>query len=514
MVHGDTPPTTSDGLPPVPGTEMDYRRFCFVPDPCCTRNDHIHADEALDPPAVTSRSRIFEAPPDGQSYALVETPIGLIYAYLSGIFSIEFSRDCLPGLSCEAVITFISLDTLGMDQGDWSLFVDDEEYVVHYFSIINENWFYGQMEPSPADPSRSIILFDPTVNDFELYLSGDTDHGLKGIKYTEAVRRSVTYLWDERKAYMSFTFTDGGGSIQIYVTGHEIAQPPSADAGSDILLSCEEEFIHLDASASTDYDSDISTYTWALINSAGRFRNYYGKTVDIPVGFEQGTTSTIRLDVFDSYALMDNDNLLVTIGEDNRPPVVDSIELPVSCLWPPNHEKVLFRLGRDIRTQAHDICSDDPVSVRIAAATSNQPESWWGEFVKTEDDVMFNDTTVCMRAERSLVSADNFERTYSILLEFKDSKGNTTQETVFVRVPVTWTETDKETCGDLSLLDWVETPEEEQECFGKELQYPPPPPPPSWCRSSIMDSGKGQACFPILMFLFAFIVFILIRRRK
>lgn len=149
-----------------------------------------------------------------------------------------------------------------------------------------------------------------------------------------------------------------------------------------------------------------------------------------------------------------------------------------------------------------------------AAATSNQPESWWGEFVKTEDDVTFNDTTVCMRAERSFVSADNFERTYSILLEFKDSKGNTTQETVFVRVPVTWTETDKETCGDLSLLDWVETPEEEQECFGKELQYPPPPPPPSWCRSSIMDSGKGQACFPIFMFLFAFIVLILMRRRK
>jgi len=29
-----------------------------------------------------------------------------------------------------------------------------------------------------------------------------------------------------------------------------------------------------------------------------------------------------------------------------------------------------------------------------------------------------------------------------------------------------------------------------------------------------VDSGKGQACFPILMFLFAFIVFILIRRRK
>jgi hypothetical protein len=155
------------------------------------------------------------------------------------------------------------------------------------------------------------------------------------------------------------------------------------------------------------------------------------------------------------------------------------------------------------------------VEVRIVNATSDQPESIWYESVKTQDDVTFSDTAVCMRAERSFVDLEDFTtgRTYEIALEFKDSSGNETTELVQVRVPFTFGEEDKETCGDLSLLDWVETPAEEQECFGREGQYPPAPPPPG-CLSSIAGAAGKSSGLPLLVLMLSLVAAAFLYRRR
>jgi hypothetical protein len=97
-----------------------------------------------------------------------------------------------------------------------------------------------------------------------------------------------------------------------------------------------------------------------------------------------------------------------------------------SCLWPPDHEMVLFTLN-DVTATSTD-CNLPTLSV--VSVTSNQAEHHHGSG-QTWPDYTFNSTGVCLRAEREGCSKD--PRVYTITFEATD--GNTSvQQSVQVVV--------------------------------------------------------------------------------
>ena len=516
--HSHDIPADHRGVPD--GTILDRSdlRNCFIP--CLWEDPSAEGDADIDPPSTTSRSSIFEIDPVN-SYALyVIEGQPEIYAHVSGQFSIDFHPDCIEKgvfcpwghCPCDVAVSSLYVDTRHEPHELWHVTTDGGKLTVEEFTIINKKWIEGTMSPSGLYTG----LMDFDDENIFLYATLDTvEEGRIGMDYPEAGHRQVEYYHDTRAAYMSFTMLpdEAGGVMTIRAYGNIIHEPPVAVAETPVSVACNEPTMRLDATWTTDRDDDITNYLWTLMTSSGEWKDYLGKVLDVPMELPIGETSQVRLDVFDGFGLMDYDFMDVTVGPDDVSPEAE-VTLPVSCLWPPNHEKVKFKLDRDILCEVYDICGHDPVTYRIINATSDQPESFWRESPRTEDDITYNETTVCMRAERSIVDWEDLYtgRMYSIALEFRDSteSGNPTTRTIHVRVPYTLTSKDEATCGDFSLLDWVE--DDEQECFGNESQYPPAPPPP-WCRSSIMDSGKEYAGFWVLLFLAALSMIMVLRRR-
>jgi hypothetical protein len=114
---------------------------------------------------------------------------------------------------------------------------------------------------------------------------------------------------------------------------------------------------------------------------------------------------------------------------DQVPPVL-SVAPDSLCLWPPNHQRVRFRLGSDFVATATDNC-DATVAVRIVSVTSSEPDNGLGDG-DTSGDVAFGPTEFCVRRERSGAGPG---RVYTVVVEATDSSGNATRKPVRVLVP-------------------------------------------------------------------------------
>jgi Ca2+-binding RTX toxin-like protein len=125
----------------------------------------------------------------------------------------------------------------------------------------------------------------------------------------------------------SFPFTvsdaqgdDVGGSITISATGQKpfLNTPPVARAGADQTQSCGQA-ITLDASASTDAENNIASYTWLLngdVIATGKVAQ-----VNLPAG-----ANTIQLSVKDTFGGFGVDLVNVTVNE--APPVFTFVPPP------------------------------------------------------------------------------------------------------------------------------------------------------------------------------------------
>lgn len=113
---------------------------------------------------------------------------------------------------------------------------------------------------------------------------------------------------------------------------------------------------------------------------------------------------------------------------DTTPPVIASLTVSKTELWPANHKMVLVT----VTPVVSDTMDPSPVS-KIVLVTSNEPLTGTGP-----DDVGPNDWTiqgpliVDLRAERA---EDGAGRIYTITVEAKDASGNVSYETVTVTVP-------------------------------------------------------------------------------
>ncbi len=118
------------------------------------------------------------------------------------------------------------------------------------------------------------------------------------------------------------------------------------------------------------------------------------------------------------------------IEPDNTPPVL-AVSVDPTCLWPPNHDLVLYHLGNGFSASATDDCDPSP-NVRILGVSSNQPVLGGGSG-NTSPDILFGAGAFCVRSERDgMLPTD---REYAVDVQAQDAAGNATTKTATVRVP-------------------------------------------------------------------------------
>ena len=222
----------------------------------------------------------------------------------------------------------------------------------------------------------------------------------------------------------------GGSTATLQVVGDLENQPPRAAAGPAQLLECtspDGAVAHLDATGTSDPDGDQIAYTWwrGAPFDAGRLVEH-GLAVDAVASL--GTTRFL-FTVSDSRLATDGSATEVTV-QDTTPPVLEvSVDAP--CLWPPNHELVLYRLGESLTAIATDVCDPSP-RVRIVSVSSDQPALGGGSG-NAAPDVLAGTAAFCVRAERAGTLREG--RTYTAVVEAADASGNLTTRPVTIRVP-------------------------------------------------------------------------------
>lgn len=97
------------------------------------------------------------------------------------------------------------------------------------------------------------------------------------------------------------------------------------------------------------------------------------------------------------------------------------------CMWPPNHDRFVFRLGTDVMTTVTDVCDSAP-TVQIVSVTSNEPDG--------SGDASFSPSAFCVARTRD-GSGDG--RVYTVTVQARDYAGNTTNKEVQVLVPHNFT---------------------------------------------------------------------------
>lgn len=130
------------------------------------------------------------------------------------------------------------------------------------------------------------------------------------------------------------------------------------------------------------------------------------------------TTSTTESD-------QDDNSAEVSITASNPAPTITGVSVDKPVLSPPNHKM------EDVAVNYVTSDNCGPVTTTIQV-TSNEPDNGLGDGDTSNDIEVVNDHLVRLRAERS---GKGDGRIYTIIIKATDSAGNTTTETVTVRVP-------------------------------------------------------------------------------
>jgi MYXO-CTERM domain-containing protein len=232
------------------------------------------------------------------------------------------------------------------------------------------------------------------------------------------------------------TISDGDHSLTFDVIAHMsgpiVNQPPTARAGADQTLECTAfggSEVKLDGSGSTDPDDNITWYTW---RTGSHFDDPILSSSPDPVAetLQPLGTQAYSLRVFDAFSIMSESSTSVKV-EDTTPPTIAGLTLTPSCLWPPNHKYVRYRLGDEIATDVSDACDAAPV-VRVINVVSSQPDNGRGDG-NSRSDILFGPGGFCVRSERS--GGDKAGRTYTATISVTDASGNETLRDVELHVP-------------------------------------------------------------------------------
>lgn len=276
-------------------------------------------------------------------------------------------------------------------------------------------------------------------------------------------------------------------SVQVNVEGVLVNQPPTARIATEPVVECtssEGAEVTLDATPSSDPDDNIGLHSWR--RGVGFDAPELAFTPVVTLLQAPRTTETYSVLIADTGFEPSTSEATVSVV-DTTPPSVGPIELDRDCLWPPNHKWVRLELGTDLRAEVEDVCDPSPL-LRIDDVRSSEPEDGLGDG-STQPDVLFGETGVCLRAERSGRSPDG--RTYTIVLAAEDLDGNTTRVEGTVRVP------HDDECDPLPPEDLVARSEVEARCnFPPAVREEPPPPAPPRVVSSSAPPPPPAAAEP------------------
>ena len=205
---------------------------------------------------------------------------------------------------------------------------------------------------------------------------------------------------------------DADLSLGLDVSGEILNQPPTADAGPDQTVECGTAAVTnvvLDASGSSDADSNIALYSWRRGRRTGAEVGFDPKSM-----VEQSLGSqTYVLRVIDARAQADEDTTQVTV-EDTTPPVVScSVVTPV--LNQTNHR--LVNVG--LMSNALDQCEGElPVTVNVFA---DEDDDGTGDGNSSPDAKDIAVGSLQLRGERK---GNGDGRVYLIITEATDGSGN------------------------------------------------------------------------------------------
>jgi len=239
---------------------------------------------------------------------------------------------------------------------------------------------------------------------------------------------------------------------------------PVAHAGLDRNVECTSPSggpATLDGSRTTGITP--LTFSWT-----GPFGAASGVAPVVALPFGQ---SCIALDIQDPSSLPASDHVAIIVV-DTTPPSL-TVAVTPTCLWPPNHKYVPFRLGQQITATAADTCDPNPV-VQIVGVVSDQPDNGTGDG-STTDDVIFGGDGFCIRSERQGSSA----RTYTVTVRAADHFGNIADRQVQIEVP----DDQSGHCATLPNSTFVTSPTDPLCQFAPAQPPPSPPstPPPPVC---------------------------------
>jgi hypothetical protein len=140
--------------------------------------------------------------------------------------------------------------------------------------------------------------------------------------------------------------------------------------------------------------------------------------------FPKGVT-TVNCTATDAAGNQSRCSFRVTV-QDRQPPVIQSLNAMPSVLLPANHEMVPVT----IQVTAGDNCG--AVTSRIVSVTSSDPVSGTGRGDRAPDWQITGPLNVNLRAE---LSDPSRSRTYQIIVETRDTGGNTARRSTIVTVP-------------------------------------------------------------------------------
>ncbi len=212
------------------------------------------------------------------------------------------------------------------------------------------------------------------------------------IEETSYPGKTITYTFDHEGEYViTLNVSDAEGNFDtdtVNVTVSSIDQPPTADAGEDKTVSYGEQFT-LNASSSKD-DDGIKNYTWYFGEEL-----LYGKTSTYTL--EGLGTHTFTLEVTDAKGQSDLDTVNITVIDDEKPTADAGDNRTV------NEDTLVSFDGSD---------SKDNVAI--------QNYTW-----QIEGLTYF---------EQNITHVFETPGTYTVILEVKDSSGNSDTDSIKIEV--------------------------------------------------------------------------------
>jgi len=124
----------------------------------------------------------------------------------------------------------------------------------------------------------------------------------------------------------------------------------------------------------------------------------------------------------------DNNSVTTTVTISNPPPIIGNLSVDKPTLWPPNHKMIDVTVGYSVT----DNCTSQSDIVSTLTVSSSEPVDGTGDGDTAPDWIIVDAHHVRLRAERAGSSQG---RVYLIIVKSTDSGGNTSTETIAVRVP-------------------------------------------------------------------------------